>query len=504
MYAFTGDAIAKQHAVAWQVPVSFTEDGTGAMSPSVPADLQARLRGAFTWSGACCMSISGGAMRYGCRSCGCGGCSALVTYGYAGYALSAFAPPCSCAGPEIGGGEDPEVETDSGASLDVRFDKPVVLFEDAYENAPGVTVAKTSTCSRLTITVNGGEHGGVLQLDQANFEQITNAVGTAGSLAPFYLVPSNQTVNLSFDYEGAKASRREKDIALTAVFRENETGDVLAQRRTLTSVKVDMRAKATIPANRRRHIFGPCEETQIMFEPSCMASIANVSDAVPSVGRVSLTKQRDTFNLVVGACAEAFDLELSLNGATLKLPFQVIYPDVALTGTYVRNFMKNDWEVITGEPAPLRHETGVGCFIRVKLHPNYVSFSGLLIEEGIAPATNLVGYLADKTLFPPGTLDHNAKAGACGYVSVVDDNRLENDDAVAFWVGKLPPWGNGSFEFHIPVKWFSNDDLVTNSLNTVVQAMSLTSSGTTTVNKYGVTASRTTNDVWNVVIGGGE
>jgi hypothetical protein len=46
-------------------------------------------------------------MAFECRSCGCGGCAARLTYRYEGYAISLEGPSCGCASGNGSGGVSP-------------------------------------------------------------------------------------------------------------------------------------------------------------------------------------------------------------------------------------------------------------------------------------------------------------------------------------------------------------------------------------------------------------
>ena len=104
-------------------------------------------------------------------SCGCGECVVSGTYSYEGFGLPfelRFAGATGGGGTEPDPGEppdpDPPPPPPNPPSVSVSFDTDVVIFEDGYEDSPGVFKPRHSTTTKLTVTANGGDTGASLDL----------------------------------------------------------------------------------------------------------------------------------------------------------------------------------------------------------------------------------------------------------------------------------------------------------------------------------------------------
>ena len=219
----------REQRVQWPVPISFTTDAGGAILPNVPEELRPRLGGTFSWTGGCCMSISGEELVYACRRCGCGGCSAVAAFRYEGYSL--FQPAVTCGCSHTGGDpvETPFVTTPDGtATLAAGFDRRHVVISDGGSNG----VAR-STRTVLTLATWGGPNGGTLRVEPANFDRLRAVDGVLPSPGIHSIAP-NGTYSVVVTNEGAAASENLDDVRLRATFEEAGTGLRLVRNIRLT------------------------------------------------------------------------------------------------------------------------------------------------------------------------------------------------------------------------------------------------------------------------------
>jgi hypothetical protein len=65
--------------------------------------------------------------------------------------------------------------------------------------------------------------------------------------------------------------------------------------------------------------------------------------------------------------------------------------------------------------------------------------------------------------------------------------------------GPLPnlPWTSGGFMWNVPAQWKIGDNGTTNTITGWIQSFSIDGNGTVTIQKFGNTITRNTNDVVN-------
>ncbi len=147
---------------------------------------------------------------------------------------------------------------------------------------------------------------------------------------------------------------------------------------------------------------------------------------------------------------------------------------------------------------------GAGMVNQLWLTPQTVSFYRVQTYE--VPATsNLVvtGYFANTNIFPvpPGPPMHTKAAGAGTWVGTRQNNYGGTDSA--YFRGAAPPWSVGVLTWPIPNWWRIGTGQgpggPTNYWLRTDQTFSLDANGTLTVQKYGHTVTRGTNNVYSVV-----
>ncbi len=126
---------------------------------------------------------------------------------------------------------------------------------------------------------------------------------------------------------------------------------------------------------------------------------------------------------------------------------------------------------------------------RVIIGPQSVSFNRVEILEIDGPATNVAGWFTnftatDRYHHPSGWLFLN-----CG-------NHW--DDLAQMQAPSSPPWTSGSMQWDIPAAWRVVGTTNTNSMAGWTQYFTINSNGTCSVQKFGHTVTRTTNNVITV------
>ena len=140
-------------------------------------------------------------------------------------------------------------------SVSVSFDKNVVIFEDRYEDSPGVFVERRSTKTKLTVTAYGGEHGGML-----NLVTPSGIVKSAGESTMPGFVPPFSTIEWQANYEGTDASHQPNGSTVQVHFSDFQTLQQIDSSASLTVVEVKVKAQNTAPQNPcwQRHSYGVC------------------------------------------------------------------------------------------------------------------------------------------------------------------------------------------------------------------------------------------------------
>jgi len=476
--------------VNWPVPVSFTTVD-GWTRPSVPEDLQRRLGGVFSWSDGCCMLVAEEAVAFQCHGCRCRGCSAFANYSYSGYHLTCPGASCGCNG-ESGNHEGyPFVETPSGARLSIRFDKRALLFENAYDDSPGVTVARRSSPVSLTVEAAGGLYGGTLSFSPQNFDLLTRAAGDALPTSPV-LLTSGTNISSSATYEALAPSDAADDISLTVRLEEGGNPPLVIDCTIrLTAVELSLTADKFAPENKcpHRHGYGVRERVKAEQRPSYPRVEWRAPDWIVTNGSpASLVCPLVATNRggVVQACLE---------DAEYLFDVSVYNP----TGVFSR-VGEAQWFYrprFPGQQIPLGCP-GTGMRVPVYVGPMEVSFEGIAIAELVCNTGTHSGYFDNPLL--SASWSHSFGNGAGWYYPVKSGNLWFTDEPQMGLGTNNPPITAGTLCWDIPIGW--------NEIGTkrgwpcaceipsdeVEQVFVLESNGTLTLSKFGQWTSRTTND----------
>ena len=133
--------------------------------------------------------------------------------------------------------------------------------------------------------------------------------------------------------------------------------------------------------------------------------------------------------------------------------------------------------------------------------PTNVSFYRVRFMEALANATSITGYYATWYTNVATLMDNDAniwfQLNADNSWPHVAGSKGNNYDQ-AFWHGDRPPWaGGGGFSWAYSPKWMVGTNGKTNDVQIPwTQQMTLGSDGAMTIQKYGHTVTRNTNDIY--------
>lgn len=236
-----------------------------------------------------------------------------------------------------------------------------------------------------------------------------------------------------------------------------------AQKYTLLSYT---QHPALANTNRDRTTIGVGEEVNLSGMPT--NTIWNVS-----TGSLAYTTGSNNV-LTAPSNAATATVTASAGGKAVAIPFKVLEPigygRAQIIGTNHFSF----------------GTAGVAMTNAIWITPTNVSFYRVSIMEVGEDATNISGYF---TLWTPLQLRHTT---ADHWAVLNADNQFQD------WAGHFsfpPPWSTGSFMWNIPARWQVTGSGVTNTMSGWNQIASIDASGTMTVQKFGRSTTRTTNDV---------
>jgi hypothetical protein len=319
-------------------------------------------------------------------------------------------------------------------------------------------------------------------------------IGGANIRFPYSAVlPPRGSVSLSVEYEAAKHSDAENDIAVHASVTPIGGCGCMAVSAAAsnTVVKVQLEAAWIAPSNTasvNRHIYGVYEPFYIRYFPWVNLNweyTEGFSNHVATAGD----------NLI--RCPLSVDREeaitLSYADVTYSPAIQIIEPKISAMVV----------DVCTNTPSSINTLFEyAGAWMELELYatPMTVSFKGLAIEE--VPCTNgtLNGYFEQ---FVAQYGSHTRERGAGTWWDVDSANRIGGDklmkDRVVF--SPLPrPYLGGTLHWDIPIGWnvkgtsgYAEPFKETSTMYSVFTVM--TDRGTVSVRKFGHTIIRGTNDV---------
>ena len=471
----------------WDVPGGVPAMNVqGFISPVLPgfSPLQLpRILGS-PWACTCFQPCESNVVLTCAGNCGCGGCMLGGAVSHIGHTLALPTMTCGCPAPYDPDEPQEQHHDPSVPSFSVGFSASAVIYEDAYEDAPGVTVPKRSTEVVVDVSIYGGDKGGRFVINKMNFGRLLQTepvnIPSGGTVDP------NDTLIRNVTCIAAAPSTEEGDVSISGYFVENETGNrINCAASQLTVFKVELRPKHEAPDNssQNRHSYGIGESITLNYAPTAAtldidAPGWDVSNAVPIV-------------LVCPLSPQSNQLQLEYAGVSYVPNVAIMAPtDIACTAV---GFL------------PAMPVIGIGMALELRVRPMTVSFEGLSMQEEAADRNRPMdwgsrwGYFNNTNFIE--RWGHYTEWGAGVWRDVTQGNRWGVYDSSRMFDWPQP-WDEGSMSWRIPVCWkrkgeawqsiagrFPADfDSVWNMTDSAVekikhgQNITLTSSGTVFIN----------------------
>ena len=447
----------RSFTVKWPLSFDLSPDDGGYAVGVQPFD----PGGAFSWTpgfggsvgprllsggSSCSYVASGNWIGFtGCDNCECGGTSIDGTYTLEGAVFAVPSLWCGCAAAGSGFPGMPQLP----ASVSVDFDKPVVFYEDAYTNAPNDVVARRSTSTTLSVSVYGGETGGMLLLTAQNIDQLVRTGGANLHFPYMAMIPSGGSMSFAVDYEAARHSDAADDIIVNAAFTPSLL-EVVSDSASATTVKVQLEAirSAPLDGNTSRHIYGIKEEVACWHWPKSLTATWNVNKGTIS----ALRNTAHSFHapLEGGECI----LTISVNNESYQTTCMILEP----RKYYCPRVTKIDFGLGENEVG------GVGMLLELYIAPRTVSFGNIAMQEIPTTEGGVSGYFRNEEFSDEWahTTDHHAGE----WLNIGDDNlfMLEDEASNSRILKPMTPdgvltndvsfgWQEGVIIWSIPLGW---------------------------------------------------
>ena len=328
-----------------------------------------------------------------------------------------------------GGGNDPP--DPDGPSVSVYFDKNVVIFEDEYEDSPGVFVDRRSTTTKLTVSAYGGENGALISLSIPSALELYSSDGNM----PTYVMPGG-TVEWEAYYKGTAPSDGVGGTTVSASIIDYLTFESESASDSLTVVEVKVKAQNTAPQNNcwQRHSYGVCERVVLQHVPDSVNVTWNSAGGI-----ITGIDQLPYSMLKCPAVGGSESLTASLSGVDYPLILNIIEPQIIV--------VTNITAITTNLPVGIAGH--VGMRMEQYVSPFTVSFSRIAIEEVPCEEGFHSGYYSNPSM--SNLWSHTYSNGAGLWHAVNMMNRITIDRATC---GACPqPWSQGTLIWNIPFGW---------------------------------------------------
>ena len=309
-----------------------------------------------------------------------------------------------------------------------------VIYEDAYEDSPGVWRDRRSTRVRLDVSASGGPRGGTLSLSSQNLGKLSPVA--CGPLALPSLVPiaAGGIYGVSFLCEAAEHSASQDDVWVRGVFTENDTGESFTNAAALTVVKVELRPNVVAPENDRvyRHSYGVCELVQHLQQPSAPTVTWNPVGG----GSNEVHAGSAHYRCPLFGCENP--LRAEVEGVHYSPKIEVVEPQ-GMSSKAIEPPIVYSNAVHVGEAG------GVGMKLYLYVKPLDVSFSQIAVEEVpcSASAFTATGYFNNP--YYDNAFGHTPQAGAGRWGNVGLDNKFGDHDETGY-TDKVPWLTPGGLE----------------------------------------------------------
>lgn len=455
------------------------------------------MRGGSSGGGCNCVSYGVNSVWFTCSSSGTceSGCVAHGSYLLERTSFSVEGGECRC------GFDDPPPdsppsshEPDDPPSLTITFSKPAVIFEEAYEDEPGVTMPRRSTRVRLTIDAYAGAQGGALWISAVNMNKLVAVDGDI-SLPYSQQLAAGESYHASGVYEGFVASDSAEDVTVSGFFTETGTSGQVSSSEKVTAVRVELTPCATAPENpsAHRHLLGIGEIVNCLQYPSS-PSVTWQSDSGWTVSN-SLGVTFFTAPLLAGENG----IHATCEGQVYSPRVRVIEPE----GIVAENAEAVRYDVPKGEAG------GIGMKLDLYVIPRTVSFSNIAMQETPCLTGTHSGYF-DNPAFADEWC-HWTNHGAGEWHNIRGDNfffkdyprvqgawpRMMDDGTIT--TNKTYGWQDGTMVWDIPIGWGAKGTEDNSGQVGVIegykQEFVIFSDGFTGVRKFSNQVTRRTNDV---------
>ena len=326
------------------------------------------LGGGFNWTNSCCsVSGSGYYFSYNCNGdCHCRGCAASGYFSYEGYRLPAWGGSCGCSyddEPDDPHDDDPD-DPPPPAGVSINFTKTAVIFEDAYQATPNMTVQLRSTTTELCCSVYGGEHGGSVLITATGIDNRLDCIGGSQTFPVYHQLEPQETFSFTNSYKAIAQSGSANDIIVTGTFIENDTDETFDGEAKATAIKVKFEPALEAPENRSsgRHKYGVYEEVNCNQSPSAPQLSWNLT-----AGTMSSNNTRYRCPLI----AAGNPIQVSCGGAEFTPIISVVEPNQVI----VRDPTYNDFD------APLGEAGSIVMLLPLYIGPFDVNFTQIAVEE---------------------------------------------------------------------------------------------------------------------------
>ena len=369
-----------------------------------------------------CLGCVGYSVAFNCPAiCTCHGeCKAVGGYAFEKALFAVTGGVCRCGFDdpfESGTGHD----TNNVPMLSVSFSRQAVIFEDAYEDSPGVVKPRRSSRVRITVDAYGGEHGGVLSVSAANLGKLT-PIGGGVTMPIHYGLASEEHFYVTGVYEGAEASGSTNDVTLSGTFTEYFTSQRHQSNDSLTVVRVELRPHVIAPNNDslNRHRYGVRELVRYVQEPLAPAVTWNPVGG----GAIETVGLHDYYRCPLYGCENP--LRAEIGAATYPFSVEVVEPDGMES--------KATGPLVYSNAVHIGEAGGIGMELYQYVTPMDVSFSEIAVQEVPCFTYEAVGYFTNS--YFNGAFAHTGGwwgAGAGRWSNVnVGNNRLKDSDMAAY------------------------------------------------------------------------
>jgi hypothetical protein len=323
-----------------------------------------------------------------------------------------------------------------------------VIFEDEYEDFPGVSAPKRSTRVRISVDACGGPNGGILSLSSCNLGKLA-PVGGGVTLPTNLMLASGKTFHTSGVFEGMEASGQEEDVSVGGTLSEFFTSQQHSAANALTAVRVELVPWVTAAENPclNRHVLGIGENVNCMQYPS----IPQVVWHSVSNGVVSSIMGQTVFTAPL--IAETNGVRAECRGLIYTPRLTIIEPQriAAVNATATRHGV------------PKGEAGGIGMELDLYVLPRTVSFGNIAMQEVPCLIGTHTGYFDNQEF--ANVWSHSRDCGAGVWYDVHNDNyffkdnprighalpRMTDDGVITD--DKTCGWQYGTVDWHVPLGW---------------------------------------------------